>query len=206
MSNRRELVDLPADVSVSRPKILARAYRDYCRYGMTVASGDHRPVMQERDVLMAGKVVLVIPVDVARQKLVMIRQFRLPAHFANGRGDLVEFVAGRVEGGETLAEAASRECKEETGVAPAKVAELLTYLSTPGVTDEEITVFLAAVDSAQVNEGPLVSPDGEQLFVHLVSLDEAVAALDRNRMRGGPVIIGLQWLALNRGRLAELLG
>ena len=206
MTSRHDLADLPADVSVSRPKILARAYRDYHRYGVTVASSDHRPVTQERDVLMAGKVVLVIPVDIRLQKIAMIRQFRLPAHLANGHGDLVEFVAGRVEAGETLAEAASRECKEETGVAPAKVVELLTYLTTPGVTDEEVTMFLAAVDSAQVSEGPLVSPDGERLFVHLVSVDEAVAALNRNAMRFGPLVIGLQWLALNRNRVAELLG
>ena len=206
MSSRRDLADLPADASVSRPKLLARAYRDYHRYGVTVASGDHRPVTQERDVLMGGKVVLVIPVDVSRQKIVMIRQFRLPAHLANGRGDLVEFVAGRVEAGETLAEAASRECKEEIGVAPGKLVELLTYLSTPGVTDEEVTVFLAAVDTAQVREGPLVSPDGEQLYVNLISIDEAVAALDRNAMRGASLVIGLQWLALNRNRVAELLG
>jgi ADP-ribose pyrophosphatase len=206
MPSRRDLVDLPADVSVSWPKILARAFRDYHRYGVTVASGGHRPVTQERDVLMAGKVVLVIPVDLARQKLVMIRQFRLAAHLANGRGDLVEFVAGRVESGETLAEAASRECKEEIGVAPAKVIEVFTYLTTPGVTDEEVTLFLAAVDSAQVREGPLVSSEGEQLFVHLVSIDEAVAALDRYTMRAGHLVVGLQWLALNHNRLAELLG
>jgi ADP-ribose pyrophosphatase len=206
MSNRRDLVDLPADVSVSRPKILARAFRDYHRYGVTVASGDHRPVTQERDVLIGGKIALVIPVDVTRRKLVLIRQFRLAAHLANGRGDLVEFVAGRVEAGETLAEAASRECKEEIGVAPAKVVELFTYLTTPGVTDEEVTLFLAAVDSAHVREGPLVTSEDEQLFVHLVSVDEAVAALDRNTMRAAHLIIGLQWLALNRNRLADLLG
>jgi ADP-ribose pyrophosphatase len=206
MSSRRDLADLPADASVSRPKLLARAYRDYHRYGVTVASGDHRPVTQERDVLMGGKVVLVIPVDVSRQKIVMIRQFRLPAHLANGRGDLVEFVAGRVEAGETLTEAASRECKEEIGVAPGKLVELLTYLSTPGVTDEEVTIFLAAVDTEQVREGPLVSPDGEQLYVNLISIDEAVAALDRNAMRAGHLVIGLQWLALNRNRVSELLG
>ncbi|HEY6023489.1 MAG TPA: NUDIX hydrolase [Pseudolabrys sp.] len=205
MSARRDLIDLPADTSVSRPRVLAKAYRDYHRYSMTVTGGDHRPVTQERDVLMAGKVSVVIPIDVARQKIVLIRQFRLPAHLANGRGDLVEFVAGRVEAGETLSEAARRECKEEIGAAPAKVVELLTYLSTPGVTDEEVTIFLAAVDSAQVREGALTSPDGEQLYVHLVGIDEAIAALDRNAMRGSPLIIGLQWLALNRSRIAELL-
>lgn len=206
MSRRRDLVDLPADVSVSQPKVLAKAYRDYHRYSVTVKAEDHQPVTQERDVLIGGKVVVVIPIDVVRQKIVLIRQFRLPAHLANGRGDLVEFVAGRVEAGETLAEAARRECKEEIGVAPAKVVDVLTYLSTPGVTDEEITIFLAAVDAAQVREGPLVSPDGERLYVHLAAIDEAVSALDRNAMRFSPLIIGLQWLALNRSHIADMLG
>ena len=206
MSRRRDLVDLPADVSVSRPKVLAKAYRDYHRYGVTVASDGHRTVTQERDVLMAGKVVVVMPIDVARQKIVLIRQFRLPAHLANGRGDLVEFVAGRVEAGETLDEAARRECKEEIGVVPAKMVELFTFLTTPGVIDEEVTIFLASVDAAQVREGPLASPDGEQLYVHLVSIDEAIAALDHHAMRGSPLIIGFQWLALNRSRIEEMLG
>jgi len=206
MTSRRDIVDLPGDVSVSRPKVLAKAYRDYHRYGVTLASDGHRTVTQERDVLMAGKVVVVIPVDVAQKKIVLIRQFRLPAHLANGRGDLVEFVAGRVEAGEALEEAARRECKEEIGVPPAKMIELFTFLTTPGVTDEEVTIFLAAVDAAHVREGPLTSPDGEQLYVHLVPIDEAVAALDRYAMRGSPMIIGLQWLALNRSRIAELLG
>jgi ADP-ribose pyrophosphatase len=204
MSKRRELADLPADVFLSRPQMLAKAYRDYHRYNVTLQDKDG-PVVQERDVLIAGKVIVVIPIDVARQEIVLIRQFRLPAHLANGRGDLVEFVAGRVEAGESLMEAARRECKEEIGVEPGKVVELFTFLSTPGATDEEITIFLAAVDAVTVHEGPLTAPDGERLFVHRVSIDAAVSALDRHTMRGSPMIIGLQWLALNRESIAGLL-
>src|SRR5262249_53674169 len=76
------------------------------------------------------------------------------AHFANGHGYLVEFVAGRVESNETLVDAARRECREEIGVAPEKTVELLSYLSTAGLTDEEVTIFLAAVDASRVREGP----------------------------------------------------
>jgi ADP-ribose pyrophosphatase len=205
MSRRRDLVDLPADVRVAPPQTLAKAYRDYHRYSVTVKGAGHNPITLERDVLLGGKVVVVIPVDIARKKIVLIRQFRLPAHLANGHGDLVEVVAGRVETGETLAQAAQRECKEETGVAPAKVVEVLTYLSTPGVTDEEITIFLAAVDATHVHEGPMVSPDGEHLYVHVVTIDEAISALQRNTMRFAPLVVGLQWLALNRDRLADML-
>ena len=204
MSKRRDLADLPADIAVSPPRLLAKAYRDYHRYSMTL-KGEDPPVVQERDVLIGGKVVVVIPIDVVRQELVLIRQVRLPAQLANGHGDVVEFVAGRVEAGESLVESAWRECTEETGLVPQKLSELLTFLSAPGVTDEEVTIFLAAVDATNVCEGSLTAPDGEKLFVHRVSIDTAVAALDQNKMRGAPMIIGLQWLKLNRGRVAELL-
>jgi len=205
MSKRRELVDLPADVVVSPPQILAKAYRDYNRYFATLQGADHRPIAQERDVLIAGKVVVVLPIDIARQEIIMIRQFRLPAHLANGCGDLVEFVAGRVETGESLTAAARRECREEIGVFPTRLIELFSFLSTPGLTDEEVTVFLAAVDAALAREGALVAPDGEQLYVHRVSIDAAIGSLDRHMTRGSPLIIGLQWLALNRRRIADLL-
>jgi hypothetical protein len=38
-----------------------------------------------------------------------------------------------------------------------------------------------------------------------MSIDAAVEGLERHTMRGSPVIIGLQWLALNRRRITELL-
>src|SRR5215831_14209420 len=164
MSKQRELADFPADVVVSRPSVLAKAYRDYHRYSVALKS-DGGVFQQERDVLMGGKVVVVILVDQTRQELVLIRQFRLAAHLANGRGDLVEFVAGRVEPGESLFDAARRECKEEIGVAPEKLVELLTFLSTPGLTDEEVTMFLAAIDAGEVREGLLTTPDNEHVCV-----------------------------------------
>ena len=58
MSKRRELADLSADVVLSRPQVLAKAYRDYHRYSVTLTDDDG-PVVQERDVLIGGKVVVV---------------------------------------------------------------------------------------------------------------------------------------------------
>ena len=143
MPLRGKLTDQPADISLSQPRLLAKAYRDYHRYQATVRPQGAPSFSQERDILIAGKVVVVIPIDVKRQEIVLTRQFRLAAHFANGRGDIVEFVAGRVEPNETLVDAARRECREEIGVAPDKTVRLLSYLTTPGLTDEEITIFSA---------------------------------------------------------------
>jgi ADP-ribose pyrophosphatase len=202
----RELADLAVNVTLSQPELLARGYRDYQRYRLTLMGVDGAPVAQVRDVLRAGKVVAVLPVDWGRDEIVLIRQFRLPAHLANGRGALVEAVAGRVEPGESLSEAARRECTEEIAVAPTALVELFSFLTTPGLTDEEVTVFLAAVDAARVPERSGMVSEGEQIQPFRVSIDAAIAALDAGAMRNGPLIIALQWLALNRGRVGALLG
>ena len=205
MADKSKLTDLPADVTVTPPELLAKGYRNYERYRVTITGADGAPVGQQRDVLRAGKVVAVLPVDLARDEIVLIRQFRLPAQLANGRGDLIEIVAGRVEAGEQPIVAARRECAEEIGVAPNSLVELFSYLSTPGLTDEEITVFLGAVDASQIKQGAVATVDSEQLYLIRVSIEAALAALHGGALRNGPLLIALQWLALNRGRLAELL-
>jgi len=201
----RDLADLAADVALSQPELLATGYRDYQRYRLTLTGTDRAPVAQVRDILRAGKVVTVLPIDLARDEIVLIRQFRLPAHLANGRGDLVEAVAGRVEPGESLLQAARRECMEEIAVAPTALVELFSYLTTPGLIDEEVTVFLAAVDALRVPEYSGAAAEGERIRTMHVSIDSALAALSGGAMRNGPLVIALQWLALNRGRVAELL-
>ena len=205
MRDRPDLADLPADVAFSAPELLAKGYLDYLRYRLTLQGDDHAPLAQTRDLLLAGKVVAVLPIDLARDEVVLIRQFRLAAQLANGRGNMIEMVAGRVEAGEALADAARRECAEEIGVMPAALVELFSYLTTPGITDEEVTVFVAAVDASQVPQRSGAAMEGEQIATLRVSIDAAIAALAQGAMRNGPLVMALQWLALNRSRFAELL-
>jgi ADP-ribose pyrophosphatase len=203
--SEREIADRPADVALSPPELLAKGYMPYQRYRLTLRGADGAAVAQTRDILLAGKVVAVLPIDVTRDEIVLIRQFRLAAHLADGKGDMIEIVAGRVEAGEQPLDTARRECAEEIGVAPSELVELFSYLTTPGLTDEEVTVFLAAIDAHQVPARTANASEGEQIETLCVSIDAALAALNEGRMRNGPLVIALQWLALNRGRLAEFL-
>ena len=93
----------------------------------------------------------------------------------------------------------------EIGVAPTELVELFSFLTSPGITDEEVTVYLAAIDTSRVPGRSGAAPEGEQIRTLRVCIDAALAALNHNAMRNGPLVIALQWLALNRGRLAELL-
>ena len=207
MSTRRDkpLADRPAEVAVSAPELLAKGYLAYERYRLTLTASTGAPLAHTRDVLRGGKVVAVLAVDRSRDEVVLIRQFRLAAHLANGRGDLVEIVAGRVERGEQARDAARRECLEEIGVAPQALVELLTVMPTPGLIDEEITVFLGLVDAAGVPERAGAPAEQEETRPLRVPIDAALAALAAGTMRNGMLVVALQWLALNRHRLDEVM-
>jgi len=173
-----EITDEPADVVIEGREVLARGFRPYERVRARHADGD----IETRDVLRAAAAVAVLPIDLARDEVVLIRQFRLPAQLANGTGDLVEIVAGHVEANESARETARRECIEEIGVAPQALIELFSYLTSPGLIDEEITLFLGIVDATRA----------------------ALSALAAGAVRNGPLVVALQWLALNRHRLADI--
>ena len=46
--------------------------------------------VHERDIVRVGKVVAIVAVDLARDEIVLVREFRIGAHLATGEGDLVQ--------------------------------------------------------------------------------------------------------------------
>jgi ADP-ribose diphosphatase len=200
------LTDLALDVSLSAPELIGKGFRTYQRYRYTLPGDDPKLDPRTHDVLRFGRIVAVLPIDLTRDEVVLIRQFRLPAQLANGNGDLVEIVAGHVEAGEQLAQAAHRECIEEIGVAPVALTELFTYLPTPGASDEQITLFLGIVDAAQVPDRAGAAAEREETRPLRVSIDAALAALAGGAMHNGLLVMALLWLAHNRGRLGEISG
>jgi ADP-ribose pyrophosphatase len=200
-----ELADHPADVVVSVPERLAAAFRDYERFHVELHDPDGDVHRHTRDVLRGGRVAAVLAVDLARDEIVLIRQFRLPAHFATGLGEMIEVVAGRVERGEDAAESARRECFEEIGARPGAMVELFRVLPTPGITDELVTFFLATIASTQVRERAGAAHEGESIRPVKMPIDAVLAALGGGRLHNGLLILGLQWIALNRHRLDAIL-
>jgi len=197
------IADAPAEIAISHRDVLGEGFRRYERVWVapTPAPGAGRP----HDLLRAGPAAAVLPVDLKRDEIVLIRQFRPAAQLANGKGGLIEIVAGHVEPDEAPAAAARRECVEEIGVAPEPLIELLSYLTSPGLCDEEMTLFLGVVDAARVPARAGAAAEHEDIVPVRASIDAALAALSGGAIRNGPLIVALQWLALNRGRLAEIV-
>ena len=196
------VADDRADVVISGREVLADGFRRYERF-YVIRSNENAP--RSIDVLRSGPAAAVLPVDLSRDEVVFLRQFRLAAHLANGNGNLVEIVAGHVEANEQPAETARRECVEEIGVAPDPLVELFSYLTTPGICDEEITLYLGVVDASRVPERAGAAAEHEETVPIRVPIDTALAALANGTVRNGPLIIALQWLAFHRGRLSDIV-
>ena len=199
------LADGPADVTVSAPTVLAGGFHSLERFSMTLRGRDHDEIRSVRDVLRVGKVTAVLPLDLKRGELVLLRQFRLPAYLATGMGELTEIVAGHVEAGETPAGAGMRECVEEIGVRPSALYEIFQFIPVPGSSDEHAFLYLGLVDAADIPDRAGAADEKEATRPMRVPIDTALAALERKVMRNGFLLMALQWLALNRHRLDAIV-
>jgi ADP-ribose pyrophosphatase len=81
----------------------------------------------------------------------------------------------------------------------------MTFLPTPGLTDESITLFLGVVDASRLPETAGSASENEETRPFRATLGAAVNALAEGGLHNGCLIVALQWLALNRHRLDDLV-
>lgn len=112
--------------------------------------------------------VVIIAKHLEDEKLVLIRQFRVPIN-----DYVIELPAGLVDEGENFIETVKRELKEETGLDLVKIDEERTnkkvYVSV-GMTDESISLVYCTCSGNPSNEN---LEDDEDIEVILVSKEEA---------------------------------
>ena len=91
-----------------------------------------------REVVERPDTVSVLAID-DRGRVLLVRQFR----YAVGQ-DTLEIPAGTIDPGETPAEAARRELREETGFGCERLEELTSYYPAMGYSSERMTIYLAS--------------------------------------------------------------
>lgn len=140
----------------------------------------------------ASGVVVLVPITAAGE-LVLVEQFRIPVD-----SQVIELPAGLVgdtsDRNESLETAARRELLEETGFQAASLEVLLNCPSSPGMSNEMVTIFYAS-GLAQVGAGG--GDASEDITVHLVPLKHAVEWLDQRLASGimldPKIYAGLFW-------------
>jgi len=119
-------------------------------------------------------------------QVLLLRQYR----YAAG-GYLYEIPAGRLDPGESPAECAARELKEETGCTAEKIEPLITMVTTPGFTDERIHLFMAT----DLTHGEAAREADEFADVVVVRLSEALELIQHGEIPDGKTALGLLYAA-----------
>jgi nudix-type nucleoside diphosphatase (YffH/AdpP family) len=139
-----------------------------------------------------GDAAAVLPVDRARDRVLLIRQFRWPV-FEWGLPELlVEAIAGKLDG-DTPQDCAHREAMEEAGVTLGALHLVTHCFPSPGAVKERMSAFLADYDStAPRGEGGGHEQEGEDIEVFEVSLDEGLGMIASGEIIDAKTILLLQ--------------
>lgn len=141
-----------------------------------------------REVERHGDAVVVLPYDAARRCAIVVRLFRAPVFAATGAADLQEACAGMIEN-ETAETALRREAYEELGMALNSLEFVAQIWSSPGVSTERQTLFLAPYSRTdRIGPGGGVDGEHEGITVAELPLLELAADADHGRITDGKLL------------------
>ncbi len=151
---------------------------------------------QTREILRSGRAVAVLLYDFIAHRLVLIEQFRIGAYLNDFRSPrILECVAGMIDDGENPEQAARREVEEEVGHTVGKMEEAGSYLSSPGISDELITLYIGSVDSSVMGGEHGLAAEGEDIRTCIFTVDEAMALADTGKVTNMVAQLALLWFA-----------
>ncbi|KZN46761.1 NUDIX domain-containing protein [Pseudoalteromonas luteoviolacea] len=159
-----------------------------------------------REILERGHAVAVLPYDPNRDEVLLIEQIRIGALATRESPWLLECIAGMAEGSTDLEAVVRKEAEEEAGLTLNKLHYMRSYLSSPGGSTERLYLYLAQVDLQEYQGGTFgLESEGEDIKAHVLSFDDAMARLESEEIDNAATVISLQWLALNKSKLATML-
>lgn len=190
------------DVKVKEKVPLYQGFLSVYRYSLQhrLFSGDWSPEIK-RELMERGHAVVVIPYDPERDELVVLEQFRVGALDDKNGPWLFEFVAGMFDANESAEEVATRELEEEAGLKAKRLIYATSYYSSPGGTDEKLTIYIAQVDSQSAASFGGLAEEDEDIRVHVLPRTEVIGMLEREEINNAASVIGLQWLLLHRDKV-----
>jgi ADP-ribose pyrophosphatase len=156
-----------------------------------------------RELFWRPQAVGVLAYDPERDLVGLVEQFRIGALDHPDGPWLLEVVAGLVEPGECLEDVAQREMLEEGGLVARRLIPIFDVLLTPGGSNERIALYCGLCDLAGKGGIFGLPEEGEDIRLHVVSREQALAALKAGKCDNAPLTIALQWLALHYGNIAS---
>ncbi len=152
---------------------------------------------QDRETYDRGNGATLLPYNVKRRTVVLVRQFRYPA-YVNGCDDLlIETAAGLLDN-ESPENRIRAEAEEETGYRLHEVHKVFEAFMSPGAVTEKLHFFVAEYEpDMKIGSGGGLASEGEDIEVLELSIDEALAMITDGRIADAKTIMLLQYAALH---------
>jgi ADP-ribose pyrophosphatase len=172
---------------------------DVLRLQHSLFIGGTSPIIQ-REIVIKPEAVGVLIYDPILDAVLLIEQFRVGA-LPESNPWQIEIVAGLVDGeGESLETVAMREVQEEAGLTLSRLERVMTFLLSPGGSNERFTLFVGQADLSTIKTGSLhgLPEEGEDIRVNIMTTSKALNLLNEDILFNAPLLISLQWLGLNQ--------
>jgi len=149
-----------------------------------------------RDTFDRGNAATILPYNLKRRTVVLVRQFRLPA-YVNGYDDLlIEAAAGLLDDA-SPEDRIRAEAEEEIGYRLHHVHKVFEAFMSPGAVTEKIHFFVAEYEpDMRIGDGGGLAHEGEDIEVLELGFDEALAMIADGRIVDAKTIMLLQHAAL----------
>jgi nudix-type nucleoside diphosphatase (YffH/AdpP family) len=149
-----------------------------------------------RDVFDRGNAATILPYNLARRTVVLVRQFRLPT-YVNGYDDLlIEAAAGLLDDA-SPEDRIRAEAEEEIGYRLHHVHKVFEAFMSPGAVTEKVHFFVAEYEPAmRIGDGGGLAHEGEDIEVLELGFDAALAMIADGRIVDAKTIMLLQHVAL----------
>lgn len=159
-----------------------------------------------REVVERRAAVGLLLYDPRRDAVVLVEQFRLPAHLAGFSPWQLEIVAGLVDrNDEAESDVARREAQEEAGLTiEGELLPIHRLLTSPGGSTEAVTLFCGRVDAGNAGGIHGLASEHEDIKVVVKSYAEAEQLVRSGGIENASTMIALYWLAANRAKLRRL--
>jgi nudix-type nucleoside diphosphatase (YffH/AdpP family) len=152
---------------------------------------------QHRETYDRGGAATILPYNLAKRTVVLIRQFRYPAYVAGFDDLMIEAAAGLLDDA-APEERIRLEAEEEIGYRLHEVREIFAAFMSPGALTEKIHFFIAAYEpDMRISSGGGLASEGEDIEVLEPSIDEALAMIKDGRIVDAKTIMLLQYAALH---------
>lgn len=126
------------------------------------------------------------------KKVILVKQFRFPIIHHTSE-NVLEVVAGKIDVGETPAQSAVRELKEEVGyvITEERLGAPIKIFASPGYSTEIIYIFLAVVKDSDKdpNSGGGLASEHENIEIVELDLNEFVRQVKSNEIMDSKTII-----------------